>query len=194
MAILIFKCSISSPADLAVLRWGYKHVREIARRMKFYRGDFQVGHPSFAEGSQAVTHPAGAPAEISAPKIVYSKEDDDAIDEFHRRTGSSYNVNFHFELTLIFVAVNSKLVGILYANQVYLNHHFIYLLLIFIDLFQIGTCAMKPRERGGVVEERLNVYDVQNLKISGNFLPILLEKFVKNLILSVQTAVSHQVM
>jgi alcohol oxidase len=60
--------------------------------MEFYRGDLQAGHPSFAEGSQAVTQLAGVPAEISAPKIVYSKEDDDAIDEFHRRSGS-YNVN-----------------------------------------------------------------------------------------------------
>ena len=34
--------------------------------------------------------------------------------------------------------------------------------------FQIGTCAMKPREQGGVVDERLNVYGVQNLKIAGN--------------------------
>ena len=90
--MLIFKLYISSPADVVVLRWAYKHVREIGRRMEFYRGDFQAGHPSFAEGSHAVTQLCGAPAEISAPKIVYSKEDDDAIDEFHRRTGS-YNFN-----------------------------------------------------------------------------------------------------
>ena len=78
---------ISSPADLVILRWAYKHVREIGRRMEFYRGDLQVGHPTFAEGSQAATHLTGVPVEISAPKIVYSKDDDDAIDEFHRRTG-----------------------------------------------------------------------------------------------------------
>ena len=56
--------------------------------MEFYRGDLQAGHPTFAEGSQAATQLAGSPTELSAPKIVYSKEDDDAIDEFHRRTGS----------------------------------------------------------------------------------------------------------
>ena len=28
---------------------------------------------------------------------------------------------------------------------------------------------MKPREQGGVVDARLNVYGVQNLKIAGNF-------------------------
>ena len=35
---------------------------------------------------------------------------------------------------------------------------------------------MKPRERGGVVDARLNVYGVQNLKIAGNLLIILLRK------------------
>ena len=79
---------ISSPADVVVLRWAYKHVREIARRMEFYRGDLQAGHPTFAEGSLAATHLVDTPVEISASKIVYSKEDDDTIDEFHRRTGS----------------------------------------------------------------------------------------------------------
>ena len=28
---------------------------------------------------------------------------------------------------------------------------------------------MKPREQGGVVDERLNVYGVQNLKIAGSY-------------------------
>ena len=56
--------------------------------MEFYRGEVQVEHPTFPEGSQAATHATGTPVDISAPKIVYSKEDDDAIDEFHRRTGS----------------------------------------------------------------------------------------------------------
>jgi alcohol oxidase len=86
--ILIFKISISSPADLVILRWAYKHLREISRRMEFYRGEVQVEHPTFAEGSKAAIHATGTPVEISAPKIDYSKEDDEAIDEFHRRTGS----------------------------------------------------------------------------------------------------------
>jgi len=30
-----------------------------------------------------------------------------------------------------------------------------------------GTCAMKPREQGGVVDGYLNVYGTQNLKIAG---------------------------
>jgi len=30
-----------------------------------------------------------------------------------------------------------------------------------------GTCAMKPREKGGVVDPRLNVYGVKGLKVAG---------------------------
>ena len=43
------------------------------------------------------------------------------------------------------------------------------MLLISLMFSQIGTCAMKPREQSGVVDARLNVYGVQNLKIAGNF-------------------------
>ena len=81
-------CPIFSPADLVILRWAYKQAREIGRRMEFYRGELQVGHPTFVEGSQAATQLADKPVDISAPKIVYSKEDDDVIDAFHRRSGS----------------------------------------------------------------------------------------------------------
>jgi len=34
----------------------------------------------------------------------------------------------------------------------------------------MGTCAMKPRDQGGVVDERLNVYGVKGLKIAGGLL------------------------
>jgi GMC oxidoreductase len=40
----------------------------------------------------------------------------------------------------------------------------------------MGTCAMKAREQGGVVDERLNVYGVQNLKIAGNNLTLFWKK------------------
>ena len=81
------------PADIVILRWAYKHVREIGRRMEFYRGDVQAAHPTLPEGSQAAIKLADGPVEISAPKIVYSKEYDDAIDEYHRRSGPLYILN-----------------------------------------------------------------------------------------------------
>jgi hypothetical protein len=31
----------------------------------------------------------------------------------------------------------------------------------------LGTLAMKPREKGGVVDPKLNVYGVENLKVAG---------------------------
>ena len=35
---------------------------------------------------------------------------------------------------------------------------------------------MKPREKGGVVDDKLNVYGVQNLKIAGNYFALFLAK------------------
>ena len=97
-----------------ILRWAYKHVREIARRMEFYRGE--VEHPNFLEGSQAATQRAGTSVEISASKIVYSKEDDDVIDEFHRRTGS-YNLKWIFAAPVLIFDIQWERVIIPYANQ-----------------------------------------------------------------------------
>lgn len=94
----------SRTSDLVVLRWAYKRVRELARRMKFFRGYLELGHPQFPSGSAAATDKEKAPVPLDAPKIAYTKEDDDAIDEYHRQTGidlsllyslSPANVVFH---------------------------------------------------------------------------------------------------
>lgn len=78
-----------SPADLGILRWAYKWTREFARRMDSYRGELAAGHPEFPAGSQAALKiTASGPDPIDSPKIVYTAEDDAAIDEFHRNTGS----------------------------------------------------------------------------------------------------------
>ena len=36
---------------------------------------------------------------------------------------------------------------------------------------QLGTCAMKPRSEGGVVDSKLNVYGVENLKVADLSIP-----------------------
>jgi len=77
---------IDSDADLVLLRWGYKKSRELARRLKYYAGDVVVGHPNFKPSSKAATSQSNTPTALTASEIVYSKEDDDAIDEYHRRT------------------------------------------------------------------------------------------------------------
>ncbi|PPQ91713.1 hypothetical protein CVT25_012854 [Psilocybe cyanescens] len=114
---------LDDPADVAVLRYSYKRARELARRMKYYAGDVVAAHPNYKESSNAKPNESTTPVGLSEPDIMYSKEDDEAIDEHHRR-------------------------------RVETAWH------------SIGTCAMKPRERGGVVDARLNVYGVQGLKVA----------------------------
>ncbi|PPR03908.1 hypothetical protein CVT24_008100 [Panaeolus cyanescens] len=90
---------LDHPADLAVMRWGYKKSRELARRMRCYRGEVPAAHPNFNNGS---------PAAIIENDLPHSTDEPDIC----------------------------------------------------------GTCAMKPRAHGGVVDERLNVYGVQGLKVA----------------------------
>jgi alcohol oxidase len=113
-----------SKADVRPLTWGYKFLREIARRMPHFRGEPPVVHPEFAPGGPAsvVAHAEG-PVPLDAPRIVYSEEDERALEEFARA-------------------------------QVATSWH------------SLGTCAMKPRVQGGVVDAKLNVYGVRGLKVA----------------------------
>lgn len=68
--------------------------------MKYFRGYLEVGHPQFPAGSAAATDKEKAPVPLDASKIAYTKEDDDAIDEYHRQTGSSGSLSaFYLILT-----------------------------------------------------------------------------------------------
>ena len=74
--------------DLTVLRWGYKHSRELGRRMKSYRGEIIPAHPNFPKGSEAATSDSAKPVDVLAPKINYTAEDDRAIDDYIRQNGT----------------------------------------------------------------------------------------------------------
>ncbi|KEP53926.1 alcohol oxidase [Rhizoctonia solani 123E] len=143
---------LNHDADIAPIRWSYKKVREVARRMDAYRGELTSLHPHFHPDSPAACEdvdlqtakeymPAGqltvgihmgtwskprkplAPGESRiAEDIKYSKEDDEAIDNW---------VRDHVETTW----------------------------------HSLGTCAMKPRDQEGVLDPRLNVYGTTNLKV-----------------------------
>lgn len=67
------------------MRWGYKHGRELARRMASYRGEYADGHPAFPAGSQAVCSASAGPTAIQEVDIQYTENDDRAIDEYTRR-------------------------------------------------------------------------------------------------------------
>ncbi|KAJ7606649.1 hypothetical protein FB45DRAFT_1068331 [Roridomyces roridus] len=78
---------LSSPAELAALRWAYKKSREIARRLSFFRGALPPTHPNFnPESSAAAAILETSPVSLEAPKIVYSKDDDEAIDTYLRQS------------------------------------------------------------------------------------------------------------
>ncbi|KAG1846418.1 GMC oxidoreductase-domain-containing protein [Suillus subalutaceus] len=77
---------LDHPSDIVPLDFGYKRTREIFRRMASYRGEVTAGHPNFPEGSAAACREASGPVDLSAPDIVYTAEDDEAINQFHRDT------------------------------------------------------------------------------------------------------------
>ncbi|KAG2113898.1 GMC oxidoreductase-domain-containing protein [Suillus discolor] len=114
---------LDDPSDIVPLNFAYKKTRELFRRMASYRGEVAAGHPDFPEGSAAACREAARPVDLNAPDIVYTAEDEEAIDRFHR-------------------------------DIVQTTWH------------SLGTCAMKPEADQGVVDARLNVYGVSNLKVA----------------------------
>ena len=77
---------------MALLKWGYKRARELARRMGCYRGEYVANHPEFAKASVAVCQEEIKPAAVDAPDLVYSEEDERAIDAYTRKFGESGQV------------------------------------------------------------------------------------------------------
>jgi alcohol oxidase len=110
---------LNHPSDIKKQLWAYKVTREISRRLPYYKGELELGHPKFKEGSTAALGAQTA----DSKNIEYSKEDDDAIEEWIR---GNVNTTWH----------------------------------------SLGTCAMREREKGGVVDKDLNVYGTQGLKVA----------------------------
>ncbi|KAF7416390.1 hypothetical protein PC9H_002656 [Pleurotus ostreatus] len=158
---------MNNKADFAPIRWSYKKTREVARRMDAFRGELTSHHPRFHPASPAACRdidiktareimPNGftvgihmgtwhAPGEqFDASKvhedIKYTEEDDKAIDDW----------------------ISGKMTFPTFSA---LDHqHFQYVDHVETTWHSLGTCAMKPREQGGVVDGRLNVYGTENLK------------------------------
>lgn len=112
---------LNHASDLKKQLWAYKISREIARRLPYYKGELELGHPKFAPGSKAALFSGENTGEIK--DIEYSKEDDEAIEEWIR---GNLNTTWH----------------------------------------SLGTCAMREKEKGGVVDKHLNVYGTQGLKVA----------------------------
>ncbi|KAI9460298.1 GMC oxidoreductase-domain-containing protein [Boletus coccyginus] len=135
----------TKPGDVAQLTMFYKMTRELVRRMPAYRGEVTACHPTFPSGSPAACRETEGPVPMDAPDIVYSDADDEAIVKFNRDKGEPflYNHSCSYSSALLrsMIAVNTT-------------------------WHSLGTCAMKPRDQGGVVDARLNVYGVDGLKVA----------------------------
>jgi alcohol oxidase len=110
---------LNHPGDIKKQLWAYKMQREICRRLPYYKGELELGHPKFKEGSAAAL--TNGPSGGEVKDIEYSKEDDEAIEDWIR---GNVNTTWH----------------------------------------SLGTCAMKERSKGGVVDKDLNVYGTTGLK------------------------------
>jgi len=76
--------------DLKTQVWGYKMSREIARRLPYYKGELELGHPKFASGSKAALEIGLGDGEVK--DLVYSEEDDAAIEDWIR---GNLNTTWH---------------------------------------------------------------------------------------------------
>lgn len=125
---------LNHPSDIKKQVWAYKLSREIARRLPYYRGELELGHPKFPATSKAglidlSSHDPSSSSSLAnhdvdhLTNLEYSAEDDKAIEECIRM---NLNTTWH----------------------------------------SLGTCAMKPREKGGVVDKDLNVYGTRGLKVA----------------------------
>jgi choline dehydrogenase-like flavoprotein len=112
---------LNHPSDIKKQVWAYKISREIGRRLPYYKGELELGHPKFKEGSAAAL--STGPIEGEVKNIEYSKEDDEAIEDWIR---GNLNTTWH----------------------------------------SLGTCQMREKSKGGVVDGKLNVYGVTGLKVA----------------------------
>jgi alcohol oxidase len=85
---------LDHPSDLKKQVWAYKMSREIARRLPYYRGELEIGHPKFPGGSQAAAGPVSEPLTTgsASSNIKYSEEDDAAIEAWIR---DNLNTTWH---------------------------------------------------------------------------------------------------
>ncbi|KAJ6510972.1 methanol oxidase [Mycena sanguinolenta] len=139
---------MNNKADFAPIRWSYKKTREIARRMDAFRGELTSHHPRFHPASPA----AAKDIDIQTAKGILPNGFTVGI---HMGTwhapGETYDASKVHE-DIKYTEEDDKAIDDWIADHVETTWH------------SLGTCAMKPREEGGVVDGKLNVFGTENLK------------------------------
>ncbi|KAG1808623.1 GMC oxidoreductase-domain-containing protein [Suillus subaureus] len=139
---------MNNRADFAPIRWSYKKTREVARRMDAFRGELTSHHPHFHPASPA----AARDIDIKTAKQMMPNGFTVGIHmgTWHK-PGEPYDASkVHDEIK--YTKEDDEAIDNWIADHVETTWH------------SLGTCAMKPRSEGGVVDHRLNVYGTQNLK------------------------------
>lgn len=139
---------MNNRADFAPIRWSYKKTREVARRMDAFRGELTSHHPHFHPASPA----AARDIDINTAKQMMPNGFTVGIHmgTWHK-PGEPYDASkVHDEIK--YTKDDDEAIDNWIADHVETTWH------------SLGTCAMKPRSEGGVVDHRLNVYGTQNLK------------------------------
>ncbi|KIY52673.1 alcohol oxidase [Fistulina hepatica ATCC 64428] len=136
---------MNNRADFAPIRWSYKKTREIARRMDAFRGELTSHHPRFHPASPAVAQDI----DIETAKQILPNGFTVGIHmgTWHK-PGDVYNATKVHE-DIKYLEDDDRAIDEWTADHVETTWH---------------SLAMKPRREGGVVDERLNVYGVTNLK------------------------------
>lgn len=139
---------MNDKADFAPIRWSYKKTREIARRMDAFRGELTSHHPHFHPASPA----ACKDVDIKTAKDILPNGFTVGIHmgTWHRPS-EPYDANKVHE-DIKYSKEDDKAIDEWIADHVETTWH------------SLGTCAMKPRAEGGVVDGRLSVFGTKNLK------------------------------
>ncbi|KAJ7060584.1 GMC oxidoreductase-domain-containing protein [Mycena amicta] len=146
-------------ADFAPIRWSYKKTREVARRWWCflwsgiltsnacsYRGELTSHHPRFPASPAACQDIDIETAKGMLPNALTVGIH---MGTWHK-PGEQYDASkIHEDIKY---TADDKAIDDWIADHVETTWH------------SLGTCAMKPREEGGVVDGRLNVFGTENLK------------------------------
>jgi len=136
-------------ADFAPIRWSYKKTREVARRMDAFRGELTSHHPHFHPGSPAAVRDI----DLKTAREIYPNGFTVGIHmgTWHRPSEPYDASKVHEDIK--YTKEDDAAIDDWIADHVETTWH------------SLGTAAMKPREEGGVVDARLNVFGTQNLKV-----------------------------
>lgn len=139
---------MNNKADYAPIRWSYKVTREIARRMDAFRGELTSHHPRFHPDSPA----ACRDIDIETAKQLMPNALTVGIHmgTWHK-PGDRYDASKVHE-NIKYTKEDDQAIDDWIGDHVETTWH------------SLGTCAMKPREEGGVVDGKLNVFGTTNLK------------------------------